>query len=57
MSFAVFSNWFFTSGNSLGLDFFPLVTIFFLLLVYKIDTETCIESINLRFTARLILYM
>ena len=32
MSFAVFSNWFFTSGNSLGLDFFPLVTIFFFII-------------------------
>lgn len=28
-SFAIFSNWFFTSGNSLGLYFFPLVTFFF----------------------------
>lgn len=34
-----------------------LLLLFFLLLVYTIDTETCIESINLRFTARLILYM
>lgn len=54
---AILSIWFFTSGSSLGLYFFPLVTIFFLLLVYKIDIETCIETINLRFTARLILYM